>query len=64
MKAIDEIWAIIPTRGGSKGLPEKNIIPIAGKPLLDYMVTEALRACFKTHYFLPKRFSMSRIIAK
>jgi CMP-N-acetylneuraminic acid synthetase len=50
MKAIDEIWAIIPTRGGSKGLPEKNIIPIAGKPLLDYMVTEALRACFKTHY--------------
>lgn len=37
------ILAIIPARGGSKGLPGKNIRPLLGKPLLCYAI-EALRA--------------------
>lgn len=36
--------AFIPARGGSKGIPGKNIIPIAGKPLLLW-VLEAASAC-------------------
>lgn len=36
---------IIPARGGSKGLPGKNIKPLAGKPLILYTV-EAARAVF------------------
>ena len=44
MKHSQEIWAIIPTRGGSTGLPEKNTRLIAGKPLLHYMLQSALGA--------------------
>jgi len=38
------ILAITPARGGSKGVPRKNIKPMAGKPLLQYTV-EAANAC-------------------
>lgn len=36
---------IIPARGGSKGIPEKNIKLLAGKPLINYTI-EAARSCF------------------
>lgn len=36
--------ALIPARGGSKGLPGKNIRPLNGKPLIAYAVEEALKA--------------------
>lgn len=36
-----KIYAIIPARGGSKGLPGKNIRPLAGKPLLAHMIESA-----------------------
>ncbi|MEI6622558.1 MAG: acylneuraminate cytidylyltransferase family protein [Actinomycetes bacterium] len=32
------ILAIIPARGGSKGLPRKNLLPVAGKPLLAWTI--------------------------
>ncbi len=35
---------IIPARGGSKGIPGKNIKPLAGKPLLQYTVQAAREA--------------------
>jgi CMP-N-acetylneuraminic acid synthetase len=35
------VLAIIPARGGSKGLPRKNVKPIAGKPLVAYSVEAA-----------------------
>lgn len=35
--------AIIPARSGSKGLRDKNIMPINDKPLLVYSIEEALR---------------------
>lgn len=34
--------AIIPARGGSKGVPRKNILEIAGKPLIAWSVEQAL----------------------
>lgn len=37
-----QILAIIPARGGSKGIPRKNIIPIQNKPLIQYTIDEAL----------------------
>jgi CMP-N-acetylneuraminic acid synthetase len=37
------VLGIIPARGGSKGIPRKNIRPLAGKPLLAY-TAEAARA--------------------
>ncbi|HYB94435.1 MAG TPA: acylneuraminate cytidylyltransferase family protein [Vicinamibacterales bacterium] len=37
-----EILAIIPARGGSKSIPRKNLLPIAGKPLLAHSIAHAL----------------------
>lgn len=34
---------IIPARGGSKGIPHKNIVPLGGKPLLVYTIEAALQ---------------------
>ncbi len=34
--------AVIPARGGSKGLKNKNIYPVAGKPLLAWTILQAL----------------------
>ena len=35
---------LIPARGGSKGLPRKNILPLAGKPMICYTVDAAKEA--------------------
>jgi CMP-N-acetylneuraminic acid synthetase len=35
---------VIPARAGSKGVPGKNVRPLAGKPLLRYTAEAALRA--------------------
>jgi YrbI family 3-deoxy-D-manno-octulosonate 8-phosphate phosphatase len=39
-----ECLAIIPARGGSKGIPRKNIHPVAGKPLIAYNIEQARRS--------------------
>ena len=38
------VVAILLARGGSKGLPRKNILPLAGKPLLAYSIEAANRS--------------------
>jgi len=38
------ILAIIPARGGTKGLPRKNIRMLAGKPLIAWTIEEAKKA--------------------
>lgn len=38
------LLALIPARGGSKGLPGKNIRPLLGKPLIAYTIEAALGA--------------------
>jgi CMP-N,N'-diacetyllegionaminic acid synthase len=38
------ILAIIPARGGSKGVPRKNVIRIAGKPLIAWTIEAAKRS--------------------
>lgn len=44
---MNKTIAIIPARGGSKRLPHKNILPLAGKPLLAHSIEFA-----KMHSFL------------
>ena len=38
----DSCLAIIPARGGSKGIPRKNIISVNGAPLISYTIGAAL----------------------
>jgi len=38
---IDDTLFIIPARGGSKGLPRKNILPLGGKPLICHSIDAA-----------------------
>ncbi|MGC9121138.1 MAG: cytidylyltransferase domain-containing protein [Sulfurihydrogenibium sp.] len=38
------ILAIIPARGKSKRLPNKNILPLAGKPLISWTIESALKS--------------------
>ncbi|QEE43680.1 acylneuraminate cytidylyltransferase family protein (plasmid) [Rhizobium sp. WL3] len=41
------VLALIPARGGSKGIPRKNLAPLGGRPLIAWTVLAALDAgCF------------------
>jgi len=40
----NSVVGIIPARGGSKGIPKKNICLLAGKPLLVYSIEAALNS--------------------
>jgi CMP-N,N'-diacetyllegionaminic acid synthase len=39
-----QVMALIPARGGSKSVPRKNLLPVAGRPLLAYSIMHA-QAC-------------------
>jgi CMP-N-acetylneuraminic acid synthetase len=43
-KQAHDVLAIIPARGGSKGLPGKNIKKIAGLPLLSWTIDQAKKS--------------------
>src|ERR1043166_7224804 len=40
----DSILALIPARGGSKGIPRKNLMQLAGKPLIAYSILQTQRS--------------------
>ena len=43
-----EVLSIIPVRGGSKGIPGKNIKLLAGKPLVAYTIEASLKSKYIT----------------
>jgi len=49
MKKKEKILAIIPARGGSKGILRKNLTLLAGKPLIRYTITEAKKSKHLSH---------------
>jgi N-acylneuraminate cytidylyltransferase len=44
VKAPPEILAVIPARGGSQGIPRKNLRSLAGRPLLAWSIAAAQQA--------------------
>jgi N-acylneuraminate cytidylyltransferase/CMP-N,N'-diacetyllegionaminic acid synthase len=38
------ILGLVPARGGSKGLPGKNVLPLGGKPMIAWTVAAALQS--------------------
>lgn len=41
---MKQVLAIIPARGGSKGVPRKNVLQICGKPMIGWTIEAALMA--------------------
>ena len=52
LSTTQPIIAIIPARGGSKRLPQKNLLPVAGVPLLTHSVRHAQHAKRVDHVFV------------
>jgi len=42
VKVPEKVLAVIPARGGSKGIPRKNIAKVAGKPLVAWTIETAI----------------------
>ena len=55
---------IIPARGGSKGVPKKNIRLIAGKPLIYYAIKSALESKIFSHVIVSTEDKKIASIAK
>lgn len=46
------VLAVIPARGGSKGIPGKNIVPVGGRPLIAWTITAACASRYIDHLIL------------
>jgi len=44
-----KLLTVIPARGGSRAIPGKNIVPVAGKPMLLYTIQAALESGVSTN---------------
>ena len=65
MEYRNKYLAIIPARGNSKRLPRKNILPFAGKPLVQWSIEAALQCDFISKTVVssdcPEILSISRL---
>jgi N-acylneuraminate cytidylyltransferase len=52
MQTNPSVLAIIPARGGSKGLPRKNILEAGGLPLIAWTINAGLRSKYVTRVVL------------
>lgn len=58
------ILAVIPARAGSKGIPNKNVRLIGGKPLVEYAIANALASKWITEVVVTTDSDMVRVIAE
>jgi CMP-N,N'-diacetyllegionaminic acid synthase len=49
---VSRFFGLIPARGGSKGIPGKNLYMVAGTPLIDYTIDSAAKSDVLTEVFL------------
>ena len=59
-----KILAVIPARAGSKGIPNKNIRLINGRPLVSYAIDNALRSKFITDVVVTTDSPMVKVVAE
>lgn len=58
------IITIIPARGGSKGILNKNIIDIAGKPLIGWSIEQSINSKLINHTFVSTNDNQIATVAK
>jgi CMP-N-acetylneuraminic acid synthetase len=56
--------AIIPARGGSKGIPNKNIAPLCGRPLIEHSIEVALQSSNIDHIIVSSDSEQILSVAK
>ncbi len=49
MNTTKNVLGLIPARGGSKGIPRKNLYPVLDKPLIAYSIDGALQSRYLSH---------------
>lgn len=59
-----KILAVIPARAGSKGIPNKNIRIVGGKPLIYYSINNALHSKYITDVIVTTDSENVKLIAK
>jgi len=59
-----KVLALIPARGGSKGIPQKNIISLAGKPLIAWTIEAAKRSQYIDRLVLSSDCSNIQAVAR
>lgn len=59
-----DILLVIPARGGSKGIPRKNLRLLAGKPLLFYSISNAIECRYKPDIYVSSEDDEILSIAK
>ena len=62
--SLKNILGVIPARGGSKGIPNKNIIEIGGNPLIHYTIKAGLESKMLTHCVVSTESDEIKRIAK
>jgi len=64
MQQNDKVLAVILARGGSKGVPGKNVAPVAGKPCIQWTIEAAKQSKAVTHIVVssddPKALAIAR----
>ncbi len=58
------VIGIIPARGGSKGLPRKNLLEICGKPLIAYSIEAGLESRYIDYLIVSTDSEEIRAVAK
>ena len=61
---MKKILAIIPARAGSKGIPNKNIRLVNGKPLVSYAIANAQKSRYVTDVVVTTDSPMVRVVAE
>mmetsp|Transcript_4673 Transcript_4673/g.16749 ORF Transcript_4673/g.16749 Transcript_4673/m.16749 type:complete len:257 (-) Transcript_4673:1191-1961(-) len=59
-----ECWALIPARGGSKGIPRKNLKLVAGRSLVEHAIDQALASKLISRVFVSTDDSEIAKVAK
>ena len=58
-----KILAVILARGGSKGIPRKNVALLNNKPLISYTIVEALRSKYISNVIVSSDSQIIRAIS-